>query len=185
MTAPSRAARGLLVGRFQPFHLGHLGVVRAIRTAFPEEELVLAIGSTRTSYTWENPFTAGERWEMTQRALNEAKIDGVLLQGLPDIHRHALWVAHAEASLPSFRRVHTNNPLTQLLFERAGYPVEAPILVDRARFEGRLLRLQLAEDGPWPAGVPRPVAEYLRSIGAPARLRLLRPTDPARSEPSP
>ena len=37
--------RGLYVGRFQPFHLGHLGAVKSILEDV--EELVIVIGSAQ------------------------------------------------------------------------------------------------------------------------------------------
>ncbi len=67
--------RGLLVGRFQPFHHGHLAVVREVRAKRPDEELILGIGSAQESFTWKNPFTSGERMEMVSRALHEAGVD--------------------------------------------------------------------------------------------------------------
>jgi len=184
MSGPARAPRGLLVGRFQPFHLGHLGVVRAIRAHWPEEEVVLAIGSSEASYTMENPFTAAERFEMIHRALSEAQVDGWIAVPVPDIRRHAVWVAHTEEIVPPFRRVHTNNPLTRLLFERAGYAVEAPELIDRARFEGEKIRAALASGAPWKDRVPPAVARFLEEIDAPGRLRLLHGSRPASQEGS-
>jgi nicotinamide-nucleotide adenylyltransferase len=166
--------RGLLVGRFQPFHLGHLEVVREIRRTRPDEELILGIGSAQESYTWKNPFSTAERMEMVARTLNEAKLDGVLAVPLPDIQRHALWVRYTETVLPPFGRVYTNNPLTQLLFEQARYPVENPMLVDRARFEGESVRDHLARDDGWRSLVPPAVAVYLTELRAPARLAVLR-----------
>lgn len=171
MNDAGRAARGLLVGRFQPFHLGHLSLVRSIRSARPDEELLLAIGSSQESYTRENPFTASERFEMITLALRGAGLTGVLAVPLPDIHRHALWVAHAEELLPSFRRVYTNNPLTRILFTRSGYPVESPELVQRERFEGRTIRALLASGAGWEDRVPPEVAHQLRELNAGARLR--------------
>ena len=165
--------RGLLVGRFQPFHLGHLAVARSIRSARPDEPLLLAVGSAQLSYTADNPFTAGERVEMIERALHEAAIDGCEVIPVVDIDRHALWVAHLASLLPPFRRVYTNNPLTRLLFERAGYPVESPSLVDRGSLEGALLRRRMAEGAEWTSRVPPAVAAYLREIDGEARVRLL------------
>lgn len=176
MSAAGRPARGLLVGRFQPFHLGHRAVVAAIRRAHPEEELLLAIGSAQESYTPENPFSASERYEMIAAALAGARQDGCLALPLPDIDRHGVWVAHAEDLLPGFRRVHTNNPLTRHLFERAGYVVEAPAWVDRDRFEGRRVRGALAEGRGWEELVPPEVRAILVRLDAPRRLRdLVRP----------
>jgi len=166
--------RGLLIGRFQPFHGGHLEVVRKIRADRPTASLVIGVGSAEESYTWKNPLTAGERIEMIDRALSEAKVSATLLVPIPDISRHALWVNYLEALLPTFDRVYTNNPLTRVLFERSGYLVESPPLFDRARYEGERIREQLAEGGNWKEAVPPAVATYLDEIGAPARLHVLK-----------
>lgn len=166
--------RGLLVGRFQPFHRGHLAVVTSIRAARPADPLLLGVGSAQEAYTEENPFTAGERLEMIQRALVEAKLSGCEALPVVDIQRHALWVAHLESLLPPFDRIYTNNPLTRLLFERAGYAVESPALVDRESFEGAQVRALMASGGAWKERVPPSVALYLDEIGGAERVRLLR-----------
>lgn len=169
--------RGLLVGRFQPFHRGHLSVVRAIRTERPDAPLLIGIGSAEESFTWKNPFTAGERFEMIRRAVEEAGIDRIEVVPVADIRRHALWVRYLEGLLPPFDRVYTNNPLTRTLFERAGYDVERPRLFDRRRYEGAHVRDCLAGGQAWRPLVPPAVARYLTTIDAPARLRLLRAAD--------
>lgn len=166
--------RGLLIGRFQPFHQGHLEVVRKVRADRPSAPLLIGVGTADESYTWENPFTAGERIEMIERALAEAKVEKAQLVPIADISRHALWVTYLEALLPPFDRVYTNNPLTRLLFERSGYLVESPPLFDRARYEGARIREQLAEGGSWKEAVPPAVRGYLEEIGAPARLAVLK-----------
>ena len=166
--------RGLLVGRFQPFHGGHLAIVRELRAQRPTEELILGVGSAQAAFTWHDPFTSGERLEMIGAALAEAGIAGTVAIPVPDIDRHALWVRYLEGLLPRFERVYTNNPLTRLLFEQAGYRVESPTLVERARFEGERIREELAADGNWRSSVPPAVAALLEAIHAPARLATLR-----------
>lgn len=163
--------RGLLIGRFQPFHLGHLKVVQHLRSARPKETLILGIGSAEASFTAENPFTAGERAEMISRALTAAGIDGWMTQPVADVHRHALWVAHVTELVPTFERVYTNNPLTRLLFERAGFAVDSPPLFDREKFEGAQIRRALRSGGDWAGLVPPAVGEFLRSIAAEDRMR--------------
>jgi nicotinamide-nucleotide adenylyltransferase len=170
----SPPVRGLLVGRFQPFHRGHLRVVATIRERRPDADLVLAIGSADESYTWKNPFTAGERFEMIDRALGDQVGPRVHLVPVADIRRHAQWVRYLESFLPAFDRVYTNNPLTRLLFEREGYAVESPPLYSRAKFEGEHIRGLLAHDRGWRPLVPPEVADFLVEAGAPARLALLR-----------
>jgi len=163
----------LLVGRFQPFHLGHLGIVRSIRAECPDEKLLLGIGSAQASFTTENPFTSGERFEMIERALAEARIPGCTPVPLTDIDRHALWVSHVVSLLPTFGTVYTNNPLTRNLFERAGFAVEGPPLVNRRRFEGAKVRAAMLSGDRWRSLVPGAVADYLDEIGGADRLRLL------------
>jgi nicotinamide-nucleotide adenylyltransferase len=181
---PSKPARsrGLLVGRFQPFHRGHLEVVRRILAARPGVPLILGVGTAEESFTWKNPFTAGERFEMIEGALREAGVGPVVVVPLADIRRHAQWVAYLRSMLPHFDRVYTNNPLTRLLFERAGFAVESPQLIERRRFEGAHIRDCLARNRGWRPLVPPAVGDYLEEIGAPARLAMLRRTAPASPE---
>ena len=168
--------RGLLVGRFQPFHLGHLSVVRHLRKQRPDEALILGVGSAQDSYTLDNPFTAAERQEMIARALGTKSFSGWTTVPIPDIHRHALWVAHVAELVPKFERVYTNNPLTRTLFEAAGYQVEATPLFDRERFEGSSIRRLLREGNlGWRECVPPAVADYLVELKATERLRSIAP----------
>lgn len=165
--------RGLLVGRFQPFHRGHLKVVKTIGRARPEAAILLAIGSAEESYTWQNPFTAGERFEMIDRAVGGGPGPRVHVVPVADIRRHAQWVRYLESLLPSFDRVYTNNPLTRLLFERAGYAVETPPLYSRPKFEGEHIRRCLATGRGWRPLVPPSVGTYLAEIEGPRRLAML------------
>jgi nicotinamide-nucleotide adenylyltransferase len=166
--------RGVCVGRFQPFHRGHLELIREIHR-HRGEELLVVIGSAEQSYTWENPFTAGERYEMIDRALREARIDRVAIVPVPDISRHGMWVRYLETLLPKFDRVYSHNPLTRLLFERAGYPVRSPPLYRRSVLEGSRLRERLARGESLARYVPPAVGRYLEEVHAADRLAGLRP----------
>ena len=64
--------RGLFVGRFQPFHIGHIKIVKKLLKSI--DELIIIVGSSQLSHELENPFTAGERHYMIQSALIEAGI---------------------------------------------------------------------------------------------------------------
>ena len=56
--------KGLVLGRFQPFHFGHLELIKDIIK--DEIEPLICIGSAQHSHTDENPFTAEERKEMIE-----------------------------------------------------------------------------------------------------------------------
>ncbi|MDD3454709.1 MAG: adenylyltransferase/cytidyltransferase family protein, partial [Methanobacteriales archaeon] len=64
--------RGLLVGRMQPFHKGHLEVIKRILGEV--DELIICIGSAQLSHSLRDPFTAGERIMMVTKALSENNI---------------------------------------------------------------------------------------------------------------
>jgi len=115
--------RGLYVGRFQPFHIGHLDAIKAVLKEV--DELVIVIGSAQYSHKPNNPFTAGERLVMVRHALQEAKIadSKVWIVPVPDVHLHMLWVSAVEGYTPKFTVVFTNEPLTRRLFSEAGYEV--------------------------------------------------------------
>ncbi len=63
--------RAFFVGRFQPYHLGHHEVIRSILREV--DELIIGIGSAQESHSLENPFTAGERVLMIDKAVEEPK----------------------------------------------------------------------------------------------------------------
>ena len=103
---------GLYVGRFQPFHLGHLQAIRFILGKV--DDLLILVGSAQHSHTHENPFTAGERITMVRLALKEAKVDPAryMIIPLPDAEFHKVWVAHLLSQTPEFQTAFTNEPLT-------------------------------------------------------------------------
>lgn len=167
-------ARALYVGRFQPFHRGHLALIAGIRAADPARPVLIAVGSAELSYRPENPFTGGERIEMILRSVEEAGLAGaVQIYPVPDIHRHHLWVGYLHGLLPGFDRVYTNNPLTRMLFEAAGETVRELPWIDREHLCGARIREEMRAEppGPWADRVPPAVARYLTEIDAPTRLR--------------
>ena len=57
--------RALLIGRFQPFHKGHLAVIKKILGE--ADELIIVVGSSQHRDVVENPFSAEERVEMIRQ----------------------------------------------------------------------------------------------------------------------
>ncbi|MEN3047851.1 MAG: nicotinamide-nucleotide adenylyltransferase [Candidatus Caldarchaeales archaeon] len=165
--------RGLLVGRFQPFHIGHLKAAEQVLSE--NDELVVAIGSSQYSHTPDNPFTAGERIEMIRIGLGSAGHDlsRVIAVPVPDIGEHHLWISRVVATVPKFEALYTNNPFVKLLAEAAGIKVREPRLFERERFNGTEIRKLMVEGGPWEDYVQPEVADYIRSIGGVERLRVI------------
>ena len=64
---------GLLIGRFQPFHSGHLDAVLFALSRV--ENLWIGIGSSNKHNEKRNPFTADERREMIVSSIKPSIID--------------------------------------------------------------------------------------------------------------
>lgn len=161
--------RPLFVGRFQPFHLGHLDMVRRILAA--HGEIVIGIGSAQYSHTRENPFTAGERYEMIRRTLDAEEIHAYHIVPIPDTHVHSVWVGHVVSLLPRFDLVYTNSPLVVRLFREKGIRVVELPLLEKEAYSGRIVRDRIFNGGPWRELVPPPVAAYILEIDGPQRIR--------------
>ena len=169
--------RGLYVGRFQPFHRGHL---KAIKEALKEvEELVIVIGSAQYSHNPHNPFTAGERIVMIRGALKEANIkqSKIWIVPVPDVHLHMLWVSAVEGYTPKFKVLFSNEPLTKRLFMEAGYEVKTIPLFERKVYMSTIVREKMVKGNSWMELVPRSVADFILEIDGVNRLRDLAITD--------
>ena len=169
--------RGLFVGRFQPFHLGHLAAIKYVLKKV--DELVIVIGSAQYSHRRNNPFTAGERLVMVRKALEEAGVDcsKIWIVPVPDVHLHMLWVSSVEGYTPKFDVVYSNEPLTRRLFMEAGYKVESIPFHKRKFYSSTEVREELLKGENWEKLVPKSVADFIKEIDGINRLKDLVKTD--------
>jgi len=169
--------RGLFVGRFQPFHIGHVQVVKRLLKSV--DELIIVVGSSQLSHELDNPFTAGERITMIRYALDEEGIDpkDYYMIPVPDVMAHATWVNQVIALTPSFSIVYSNEPLTRRLFKEAGFKVENVPFYHRETYSATEVRRRMLNDGVWEELLPKTVAEYIKKMGVVSRIRELAVSD--------
>lgn len=177
--------RGLFPGRFQPFHLGHLNVVKWALDRV--DELIILVGSSQESHTLTNPFTAGERIEMIRLALNEAGIPAnkYFIIPIPDILMNSVWVYHVKMYVPAFTKVFARNPLVLRLFKEAGFEIEEPPEFSREKYNSTLIRkMIIVGDNSWKELVPKSVYDFVGKIRGEERLREITRSDklPSRDE---
>ena len=167
----------LYVGRFQPFHKGHLHAVKYI--ANRSDRVIIGIGSALESHTLRNPFTAGERIEMILLAIKEASLPltKFLIIPIPDAPYHRNWVPIVETLTPSFDVVYSNEPLTRLLFKEAGYEVREIPLLKREVYSGEEFRRRVINNENWREIVSEHIANFLVTRGLIDRVRALVSTD--------
>ena len=160
--------RALLLGRFQPFHRGHLNVIKDISKNY---WVIIAMGSAQESHKLKNPFTAGERYKMISESLKDEGIRNYYLIPIEDINRYALWVSHVESLTPKFDVVFTRNPLTKQLFSERGYKVIEHIEYDREKYSGKEARRRMIADENWKELVPKAVVKIIKEIDGVNRLK--------------
>lgn len=178
-------SRGLFVGRFQPFHKGHLHVILDILKQV--DEVIIAIGSAQCSHTAEDPFTAGERIEMIRLALKTQRIDPskYLLIPITDLNDNRLWVSHVTTLVPRFDIVFSNKPLVKILFSEAGFKVRSIEFFHRDEYSATDIRSKIVKrDEEWKNLVPKEVADFILAIKGDDRLRAVVATDNAQEEKS-
>lgn len=169
--------RGVFVGRFQPFHKGHLMFIK--KGLKEVDELIIVIGSSQYSHKLDNPFTAGERNTMIRQALVEAKIElsQIWIIPVPDVHQHSLWVSQLVGYCPKFDVVYANEPLTSRLFIESGFEVKPMPFINRKEYSATEIRHRMVTNQNWEELVPTSTAKYIKQIDGDVRLRDLHKTD--------
>lgn len=97
---PSRPAShdvAVLIGRFQPFHFGHLALLQqALDSA---KSVVVVLGSANQARTVKNPFTTAEREAMISLALPAEQRARVTFAGVRDYYDNAHWFGAVRAAV--------------------------------------------------------------------------------------
>lgn len=165
--------RGILIGRMQPVHNGHMEVIKQILDEV--DEIIIGIGSAQVSHELKDPFTAGERVVMMSQALAERDIDSSRYYIIPmqDINFNAIWVSHVKMLTPPFSIVYSGNSLVKQLFSEEGYEVRQPPLYDRLHLSGTEVRRRILNDENWQELVPKASADLINEIDGVERLKNL------------
>lgn len=164
---------GLLIGRFQPPHKGHIIAIKNILKKV--DMLIIGIGSAQKCFFQNNPFTAGERIEMLKTALEEERIDCARYMLIPiqDVDDNRLWVNHVASLVPRFNIVYTNDKLSNYLFKIAGYDARFFEEYDREKYSSTEVRRRMREDGDWRSLVPQSVAKIIDEIKGVERVKFI------------
>ena len=96
MNGPSHDV-AVLIGRFQPFHLGHAALLR--RAFEVGERVVLVLGSAHSSRTPRNPFSASEREAMIRSTLTESDNRRLLVLGQRDVWCADRWAREVRTAV--------------------------------------------------------------------------------------
>ena len=138
---------GLLIGRFQPFHLGHLEAVNFALNKV--ENLWIGIGSSNKYNEKKNPFSADERRKMITLSVDDSIITRIKIFDIPDVDDHEKWTYSIDKIVPEYNLVFSNDEFTKTLFEKREMNVVPVVLKDRGKFTGTNIRELIADDKNW------------------------------------
>lgn len=159
---------GLLIGRFQPFHLGH---VDAIKFALEKvEKLWLGIGSSNRPLEKNNPFSADERKKMIQNSIDMDISKKIQIFYIPDLEDHKKWIENIDEIVPEYDVVFSNDEMTQHLYSRRNMKVISIPFTKRDELSGTNIREKIQTGQSWDHLVPEGTKKTLQTIGAKDRL---------------
>jgi len=169
--------RGLMMGRFQPFHLGHLELVKQILNDC--DEVIIALTGSQFNYIEKDPFTSGERIEMIHQALKENDVDlnKCYIIAVENQLNISTWAGYLKSSLPNFEKVYSGNDYVAMLLADSGYDVVSPNFHEREKFNATKIRKMIANDDEWEQLVPSAVSKIIKKINGVVRIKTIFETD--------
>ena len=152
---------GLLIGRFQPLHKGHLHLMR--KSFQYVDEMKIGIGSVGI-IDKDNFLSYEIRKKILRLAIEKEgwkeKIKKIV--PLKDFNNDKLWLDHTLENVDKFDVVIGNNEWTNGLFERAGYKVLRLGFYKRYLYEGVKIRNLIKSDKPWEDRVPEYIVKLIK-----------------------
>ncbi|NIP62016.1 MAG: nicotinamide-nucleotide adenylyltransferase [Nitrosopumilaceae archaeon] len=169
--------RALMMGRFQPFHLGHLSLVKQLLEE--NDEIIIALTSSQFNYLEKDPFTAGERIEMIHNSLRDENIDlsKSFIVAIENQFNIATWASYLQSALPKFDRVYSGNEYVKMLLADFGIDVVVPSFLEREKYNATRIREMMVKDEDWQSHVPKAVSEIIQRINGIRRIKIISQTD--------
>ena len=166
---------GLMIGRFQPFHNGHLKLAHQILNEC--EKLIIAVGSSQFNFTFSNPFTAGERIYFIHNSLVESKIELSRVYILPilNLENNAIWVQHLKSMLPKFDSIYSGNKFVQELLSHSSetFRIHTPKFYNKNECNGTNIRMNIVMNKKWRDFVPKAVYKIILGLDGVQRIKVL------------
>lgn len=173
--------RVLYIGRFQPFHWGHFEALKYIFEISDLSQVILGIGSAQESYTFKNPFTAGERFEMLLETLQKENIappNRYLIVPIPDLNNNNQWIAYIQSMLPRFNMIFSNNSLVENLVKSfSSLEYRSIPLQQRDKWSSTEIRKRILNNDTWDSLVPPSIKKLIMEFNGVSRLQSLNISD--------
>ncbi len=151
--------KGLFIGRFQPFHKGHLAIVEQMLDRC--DSIMIGVGSAQNQREMRNPLSGGERIEMIREFFESRDIGPYEIYPIPDINCYPAWPYYVKTILPKFDVVYASSDVVLRLFRSTRVDVEKIDEINRDEWKGSEIRKRIREGEEWRSLVPDEIADYL------------------------
>lgn len=161
---PNFETIGAIVGRFQPFHLGH---AKLIQTMLNNHHYIkIGVGSSQYAGTPDNPFSFEQRKKMIELTLKAKKISNARysIYAIPDLHDYEKWGSSVIEILSPFDFFYSNSPWTRQIMKEYQKKCAPLLKFDFESFNGNNIRNRLRKQKSIEDLVPIPVNDYLKSL---------------------
>ena len=150
----------LIVGRFQPFHKGHLFLIKkAIDMA---DKVIIGIGSANIVDV-NNPINFETRKKIIKAVFYKERIEQKLLKIVPldDFFDDQKWLFNLKKQVGEFDLALGHNQWTNNILKKAGYMVLKVDYYNREKFEGWRIRKLIKEGKTWQERVPKYLIKFV------------------------
>jgi nicotinamide-nucleotide adenylyltransferase len=162
---------GLLIGRFQPFHLGHLDALQFALSKV--DKLWVGLGSSNLPPQKDNPFSAEQRQEMILSSIDEVMKEKISIYFIPDLDNHMKWIEKIDTIVPKFDIIFSNDELTNHLYSKRDIQIMTIPFLKRDKLSGTRIRDLIISDQNWNDLVPEGSKNFLEKINVKNHLKNL------------
>jgi bifunctional NMN adenylyltransferase/nudix hydrolase len=112
----------IVIGRFQPFHIGHLAIIENAFLQAPE--VVIVLGSSHQARSAKNPFSNEERKEMILGAFSAEQQKKIEFAEVRDHYDDIAWANEVKHQITQKKPTHTRIALVGFIKDHSSYYLE-------------------------------------------------------------
>lgn len=156
----SKTRIGLVIGRFQPFHLGHKYLIE--NALEHSDKIIVGIGSPNVSDE-KNPYDLKTREKFISEYIKNARIKDRVIKIVPilDVPDDEEWYKLANAATGPVDVVIGDNDWVNDIYASHGVLVQKVGYHKREILEGTKIRHQMKTKKPWKARVPKYLVPHI------------------------
>jgi nicotinamide-nucleotide adenylyltransferase len=154
---------GLFVGRFQPFHKGHLHAIKSACSFC--EKMVIGIGSSKEKGTETNPLSSRMRIRLIKKGLyGYVNLRHLTFIEIPDFNDDEKWFRYIIGREPGIEVVFSHNDVVRKIFTERGIAVVSPPWYRRNKLSATAIRKLIRNNGKWKNRVPKNIVNNISKL---------------------